>query len=131
MALMEGTRELKVFTFSYDFAVDGGAVSTITLRSNDGPIPTGSYIMGGVLDVATALTSGGSATAALQIEAANDTVNAAAFSGTPWSAIALKSLIEAFTGATVVKTTASRNPKLVIGTAALTAGKFTLTVFFK
>jgi hypothetical protein len=130
MALMEGTRELKVFQYFYDFAVDGGAATTIVLRSNDGPIPKGARIMGGVLDVATALTSSGSATAALQIEAANDTVNAAAYSGTPWSAIAMKSLIEAFTGATAVKTTAARTPALVVGTAALTAGKFTLVVMF-
>lgn len=131
MALSEGTRGLKEHKYSYDFAVDGGAQGTITLRSNDGPIPAGSYIAGGVLDVTAALTSGGAGTAAVQIESANDTVNAAAVSGAPWSAQARKSLIEAFTGATSVKTTVAQTPALVIGTADLTAGSFDLIVFFR
>ena len=48
MPIAEGTRALKTYTGEWDFAKDGGAISTITLRSEDGPIPTGSVILGAV-----------------------------------------------------------------------------------
>jgi hypothetical protein len=130
MSKIEASRKLKMWKGSYDFAVDGGAVSTITLRSDDGDIPNGSVILGGYADVQTILASSGSATAALQAEAANDVVNAAAFGGAPWSTTGRKSIIPAFTGATTVKTTAARTPAVVIGTAALTGGKFDLVLFY-
>ena len=131
MSIISGTTRVKTWKGDYDFAVDGGAVSTITLRSDDGPIPSGSYILSGILEIATALDSSGSATAAVQIEAANDTINAAAFGGAPWSSTGRKSLIEVGTGATSVKTTADRSPAVVIGTAALTAGKFSVIVTYR
>lgn len=131
MALMEGTRGLKEWAGSYDFAVDGGAQGTITLRSNDGEIPNGSIIEGGYVEVLTGLTSGGAGTVAVQSEAANDIVNGAAVSGAPWSTTGRKSIIPAFTGATSVKTTAARNPAMVIATADLTAGKFNVVLYFK
>jgi hypothetical protein len=131
MSVIEGTTELKSWKGSYDFAVDGGAVSTITLRSNDGTLPVGAVVMGGYVKVTTGITSGGAGTGALQVEAANDTVNGTAVSGAPWSTAGQKSVIPAFTGATSVETTAARQPKLVIGTAALTAGKFDLVLFYR
>jgi len=131
MANIEGTRDLKAWFGSYDFAVDGGVAGTITLRSNDGPIPNGSYVVGGLLEVVTAATSGGSATVAVQTVAANDTVNAAAISGAPWSSTGRKSVIPAFTGATSLKTTAATSPAIVIGTADLTAGKFNVVLFYR
>lgn len=126
-----GTKELKTWVGSYDFAVDGGAVGTLTLRSNDGQLPNGSVVMGGYAKVTTPLTSGGAGTAALQVEAANDTITAAAVSGAPWSTAGRKSVIPVFTGATTLETTANRSPSMVIGTAALTAGKFDLVLFYK
>jgi hypothetical protein len=131
MSIMEGTKNLKTWKGSYDFAVDGGLVSTITLRSDDGELPNGAVIEGGFVDVQTILASGGAATGALQAEAANDLVNAAAFNGAPWSTIGRKSLIPVFTGATTVAATAARNPKFVIGAVALTGGKFDLVLFYK
>jgi hypothetical protein len=131
MPIIEGTTRLKTWTGSYDFAVDGGAQSTITLRSNDGPLPIGSVVLGGVLVVATALDSGGSATAALQVNAANDIVNAAAFDGAPWSTTGNKDIIPDSTGSTAITLTAARNPALVIGAAALTDGVFSLTLIYK
>jgi hypothetical protein len=104
----------------YDFAVDGGAVSTITI--SDENIPANAIILGGVVEVDVAVTSGGSATLAIQVEAANDIVNAAAVSGAPWSTTGRKSVIPVFTGATTVKTTVARPIQVVIATAALTAG---------
>lgn len=108
---------------TYDFAVQAGAVGTIGLMGGT-KIPSGSTILAGWLEIATILTSSGSATAAIQVNAANDIITAAAYSGAPWSSTGLKSVIPAYTGATMVRTTAARDISLVIGTAALTAGKF-------
>lgn len=127
----EGTRGLKEWKGSYDFAIDGGAVSTITLRSDDGSLPAGSVIMGGYLDVQTILASSGSPTVAVQSEAAGDLIAAAAFGGAPWSTTGRKSLVPVFTGATSVKTTVARDPAAVIAVAALTGGKFDLVLFYR
>lgn len=131
MAIIEATRELKSWKGKYDFAVDGGAQGTITLRSDDGPIPNGSVVMGGYLEVTSGVTGGASSTGALQVEAANDTVNAAAVTGTPWSTTGRKSVIPVFTGATTLKTTAARSPAVVIATADWTAGVFNLVLFYR
>jgi hypothetical protein len=131
MSIMEGTAELKSWRGFYDFAVDGGAVSTIALRSEDGQLPNGAVVMGGYAKVITPLTSGGAGTGALQVEAANDTINQAAVSGAPWSTAGRKSVIPVFTGASSLETTAARSPSLVIGTAALTAGKFDVILFYR
>ena len=120
---------LKMARGIYDFAVDGGAVSTIALMGGT-LIPSGATILGGWLEISTALTSSGSATAAIQVEAANDIINAAAYSGAPWSTLGRKSVIPVFTGATLVRTTAVRDISLVIGTAALTAGKFSVVLVY-
>jgi hypothetical protein len=62
MGVIEGTKGLKRWKGSYDFAVDGGAVSTIALRSEDGQLPNGAVVMGGFVKVTTPLTSGGAGT---------------------------------------------------------------------
>lgn len=131
MPRIEGTRGLKEWKGEYSFATDGGAVSTITLRSDDGPIPTGSVVEGGYIEVDTALTSGGAATVSVGVEAAADMQAAAAISGAPWSSTGRKSVVPAFTGATTVKTTAERNPSIAVATAALTAGIFRVVLFFR
>jgi hypothetical protein len=123
---MSGTRRLKTFKYSYDFAVDGGAQGTITLRSNDGALPIGSVVQGGFLDVTTACLSA-TGTMALQAQSAADLLAAAAQAALT---IGVKSLIPVFTGATGIKLTAERNPALVIATAAFTAGKFDLYIQF-
>jgi len=112
---------LNVAVGKYSFAVDGGAVSTIPLMGATG-IPSGSTILGGWLEVDTVPTSAGGATIAVQVNAADDIVAAAAISGAPWSTTGRKSIIPVFTGATAVRTTAARDISIVIGTAALTAG---------
>lgn len=131
MAIMEGTRALKVWQGDYSFAVDGGAVGTITLRSNDGPLPSGAYVVGGLLDVSTQFTTGGSATVAVQVQSANDTINAAAVSGAPWSSTGQKDIIPDATGSTAIELTAARSPALVIGTDPLTAGVCKLVLFYR
>lgn len=130
MSVIEGTLKLKVWKGFYDFAVDGGAVGTIVLRSNHGQLPIGAVVTAGFLSVLTGFTTGASGTGALQAEAANDIVTAAIVSGAPWSTTGKKSIIPAMTGATAVTTTAARSPSFVIATGALTAGKFELVLFY-
>ncbi|NJP24453.1 hypothetical protein FLW53_09575 [Microbispora sp. SCL1-1] len=136
MPVMEGTRGLKEARGEYDFAVDGGAVGTIVLRSapgdsNGNDIPNGSLIMGGYIEVDTIPTSGGAATIAVASEGAGDLQTAAAISGPPWSTTGRKAITPVFTAATGVKTTARRNLAIAVATAALTAGKFRVVVFYR
>lgn len=131
MPYMEGTRGLKSYKGEYAFATDGGAVSSITLRSEDGPIPSGSVILGGYLEIDTPFTSGGAATVAVTAESAGDLLAAAVVSGAPWSTTGRKSIIPVFTGATTVKTTASRAPVFTVAVAALTAGVGRLVLFYR
>lgn len=120
---------IKIARGKYSFAVNGGAVSTIALMGTTA-IPSGAYIIGGFLEVGTQLTSSGSATVAVQVEAANDLVTATAYGSAPWSSTGTKVIIPVFTVATYVKTTAARDISIVIGTAALTAGVFDVVVYY-
>jgi hypothetical protein len=132
MPTIEGTGGLKSWTGSYSFAVDGGAQGTITLRSNDGPIPPGSYIVGGFVDVTDTPDSADStATIAVQAVAANDVINAAAVSGAPWSTTGRKDIIPDSTGSTALKTTGQTSPAIVIGVQDVDEGVFTVTLFWK
>lgn len=105
----------------YDFSVDGGAVSSIVISAEK--VPANALILGGVLEVDTAVVGAG-ASVALQVEAAGDLVAAAAVSGAPWSTTGRKSVIPVFTGATALKTTQARDIVAVVSAAVLTAGVF-------
>lgn len=126
MGKIEGTTSPKTVEAFYDFAVDGGAVSTITLRG-DNSIPAGSVITGGYIDIETSCASA-TGTIAVQVEAAGDilatSLEAALTAGR-------KSVVPAGTGATSVKTTVARSIAIVIATAAFTAGKFRVVLFYK
>jgi YbbR domain-containing protein len=130
MSVMPGTQGIKTVQAEYDFAKDGGATGTITLRAvdaNGNVIPAGSVITGGYVDVETACASA-TGTIALQSEAAGD-IHATAGQAS-WTT-GRKSVVPAGTGATAVKTTVERNLKAVIATAAFTAGKFRVVLFYK
>lgn len=136
MPVMEGTGRLKTWTGSYSFARDGGAVGSIVLVSDDGPLPIGAYVVGGFLDVDTQFSTldfspAGTATVAIQVNAANDIVNAAAVSGAPWSSTGHKDIIPDSTGSTAIVLTAERYPTMVVGTEDVDAGAFTLVLFYK
>jgi hypothetical protein len=120
-----GTGRVRVARGNYDFAVQGGAVSSITLTGDS--IPSGAILLDSVINVETVLTSGGSATVAINTEAAGDIQTAAAYSGTPWSTATAKRGTLTATSAPV-KTTAARNIVATIATAALTAGKFQVLI---
>lgn len=129
MPVMEGTRGLKTAVGEYDFAVDGGAISTITLRSapsdsNGNEIPAGAVILGGYIEVDTATT--GTGTVAITAETASDLfIPAAALT------VGRKSVIPAFTGASSVKTTVKRSLTMTIATAVLTQGKLRVVVVYR
>lgn len=132
--LVEGSNStrLKVARGDYSFAVDGGAVSTIALTGQT-LIPSGAIIVGGYVEITTTLTSGGAATIACQVEAANDILTAVAVAS--WTAGRKNILPTAYTtgaltASTTVKTTAARDISIVIAAAALTAGVFKVVLFY-
>lgn len=119
-----GTGSLLVGKMTYDFAVDGGAVSTITPAVTC-IIPNGAIIYQAITNVITAPTTGSTTTVAVQLQSANDIHTAASVAGAPWSTTGLKAATPVGTAATAILLTADRTAKVVIGTADLTAGKFT------
>lgn len=133
MGVIEGTTRIKTAVGLYDFAVDGGAISSITLRGGGGlgsAIPAGSVITGGYIDVTTQLTSGGAATIAVTLEAAGDIVAATAVA--TWTT-GQRNVLPADTSGsattgTRVKTTVARSIVITIAAFALTAGKMTVVL---
>jgi hypothetical protein len=124
-------RGLVIAKATYDFSVEGGAVSTIGLLGSTA-IPSGTVIMGGYVDVRTAPTSGGAGTLALTTgEGAGDLVAAAAVSGAPWSTTGRKNIVPRLSDATTwIKTAAARDISAVIAAAALTAGILDVYLFY-
>jgi hypothetical protein len=131
MAIIEGSSYPKSWTGYYDFDVDAGAGGTIVLRSNDGPLPKGSYVYGGFLDVTAGFTTGTSAQGALQVEGANDIVSATIVSGAPYSTTGQKDIVPDATGSTAIELTAARSPAFLISVGTVTAGAFKLVLFYK
>lgn len=138
MTVISGATNLKTAQAEYDFSVDGGAISAITLRQGGGNtlpnlIPSGAIVIGGYIEVDTLVTSasGNTGTIAISIEGANDLQTAVAVSGAPWSSTGRKSITPAFTGAASIKTTANRSLVATVAVAALTAGKFRVVVFYR
>lgn len=128
-ALYQGRSKIAVF--SYDFAVDGGAVSAITLRGE--ALPVGAVMIDALIVLRTALTSGGAATVSLGLQTAADIRAAATLSTAP--------VLDATTGAkragaitavsqVVTVATTAKSVVATVGTAALTAGKFDVLVTY-
>ena len=120
--------EMKAIRGRYDFSVDGGAVGDIELSAEE--IPAGAVILGGFVEVDTAVTGNTNATLAIKVEGAGDIVAQAAVSGAPWSTTGRKSVVPVFTGTTTVKTTTARKIVATVGTAALTAGVVDVVLFY-
>lgn len=133
MPVIEGTSAVKTAQAVYDFAVEGGAVGTITLQAAPGDvhgntIPAGAVITGGYIDVETAATSGGVPAVSLTAESASDVASGLALAGLTTGR---KDIIPDSTGSTAVKTTVARSLTMTIATAALTAGKWRVVLFYK
>lgn len=136
MAVIEGARKVtagglsmgqrKLARALYDFATDGGAVGDITLRGDT--IPSGALIVEAFIVVDTVPTSSGAATIAVKTEGAADINAADAYNAAPWSTTGVKRA-DALVGADKgIKTTAARSVVATVGTAALTAGVFSVIV---
>lgn len=130
MPMMENTTRLKTWVGEYSFAIDAGGTGAKTWRSNDGPIPAGSVITGGYMDVTTAFTAAANGEAAVSVEGANDLISATVVAGAPYSTTGRKDVIVDATGSTAIKTTAARSPALTISVAAITAGVAKLVLFY-
>ena len=112
----------------YDFAVDGGAVSTITPAST-ATLPDNAIMIGGVVNSTTAVTSGGSATVAIGTSAGSSTT--AILGATAKASLGADVLVNAVpVFATPVKLTAAGSITFTIGTAALTAGVIEVFVLY-
>ena len=121
---------LRVAQATWDYAVDGGAISAIGLGIT---IPANSIIVGSIIDVQTTCTSAGAdaGTGALSVAGANDIVTAIAISdGTnPWDQ-GLHAGKPVFTAATAVKTTSAAEVTFTIAGQVFTAGKFVVNLFY-
>lgn len=123
-----GTNLLQVAHAIYSFAVDGGAISTITPVSTVA-IPANAIIVGATINSTTAVTSAGAATVAVGTSAGSSTTSIlAATAKTSLSLDALLNGVPVF--ATPVKLTAAGNVTFTIGTAALTAGIIEAFVYY-
>lgn len=121
-----GTELMKVkntLRCSYDFAVQGGAISAIKLldpAGNVATLPDKAVITQVYIDTITTPTSAGSATIAIGANTATD-LKAATAIATYTGVIAG---VPVGTGATMVKVTAERQILATVAVDTLTAGKF-------
>jgi hypothetical protein len=133
---VNGLGTLRVARFTFDGAGnDSAGVSNLTAAAHPTGVtlPIHAIVVGGFLDVNTALTSTNStATVAVKVEAANDIQTAAAVSGAPFSTIGRKAITpKANTPeSTSVKCTAAREITVTVAVEALLAGKFTGYLYY-
>lgn len=112
---------------TYDFAVDGGAVSTIT-PAKTVILPNKAIVTNAFVNVLTTCTSGGSATVAINSEGAGDILAATAVASL--TAGLIQGVPDWATIADYKKMTADRTVKVTIATAALTAGKMEVFIYY-
>jgi hypothetical protein len=107
----------------YEFGKLGGAAGSFKL----GHMPTGQRVIGGWMQVDESPVGAG-ASVAIQVEAANDIVTAAAVGGAPWSTTGKKAITpKANTPeSSSLLTTQDRDVVAVVSGGDLTAGKFSV-----
>jgi hypothetical protein len=105
----------------YDFAVQGGAIGTLSLLDDQGNaaiLPAKAIVTRAWVDFYTPATSGGAATVALQSEGAGDLLGATAVA----SCTGIVEGVPTGSAANMKKMSVDRQVKAVIAAAALTAG---------
>ena len=117
--------KLSVAKFVYDYDDDGGNVGDIELGEKI--IPDNAVIVGGFIDVVKAPTSGGSATIAFKVNSAGDVLAATAIASL---GVGLHDVEPDFAAANMIKTSAAKKLTMSIATAALTAGRIIVTLFY-
>ncbi len=105
--------------FTWDFDVHGGDVGDIVLS---GYLPDNAIVMDGIIEEVTNVTSGGSATLALAVEASEDVLAATAVAGI----VALLDVVPVGTATTMIKVDGLGRVTLTVAVAALIAGKFSV-----
>ena len=92
-------------------------------------MPDKAVILGGIVDVETAVTSGGATTIALKLESADDILAATAKAS--FSANALIACVPVFSAATAKRASGASGNKVVatIAAVAVDAGKFSVNLF--
>lgn len=123
--LLDATMSVRKFT--YDVAVDGGAVGAHTLNALEDKLPSGAIVMNVIVDIVTAFTStGGTGTLALHAQSAGDILAAvdadtlsARVQGIPDNVVA-----------NMLKLTAERNVVATVATSALLTGKADVYVIY-
>jgi len=131
---VDAASNIQIASAQYDFAVHAGAVSTITIGTE--LIPAGAIIINdkAIIEMATATTSSGSATISIGTSGGASDVDSihaqTAFGATPFNSATVVTRTAPGGSVTVSKVSASAktNITVTIGTAALTAGKFTVHV---
>jgi hypothetical protein len=119
---------VRIARATYSFAVDGGAQGLITPATNV-TIPNKAIIIGGIIDITTAFTSGGSATISCGTSAGSSATSLkAATAVASWTG--LLAIVPVFTAATMVKMTAAGSITLTVATADLTAGIAEIKVIY-
>lgn len=124
-----GFSELHTAKMTYDFAVDGGVIGLIT-PANSPTLPNKAVILGGTIDITTALTSGGSATISLGTSAGSGPASLKALTAVATWAAGQLAMIPVFTAATYLKLTADGKLTLTVAVADLIGGKFDVQVVF-
>lgn len=120
--------ELRAARMIYNFAVDGGAISTLTPK-NSTLLPANAVIVGATVNSTTAVTSAGAATVGIGTSAGSSTTSIlAATAKASLSANAILNGVPVF--ATPVKLTAAGQLNVTIAAAALTAGIIEVVVYY-
>lgn len=124
----QGDSVLRVAKAVYNFAIDGGAVSTITPNGTVA-LPDNAVIIAATVNSTTAVTSSGAATVSIGTSAGSSATSIlGATAKASLSADAVLNGVPVF--ATPVKLTAAGNVTFTIGTAALTAGVIEVTLYY-
>jgi hypothetical protein len=118
---------VRVIKATYSFAVLGGAVGLVNLKTDAGVnavLPSGAVVTGGFIKTRTTLTSGGSATVAIGLVSTTDVKAATAFGTYSSTGTGIIATVPVQTAATMIVATSDLPITATIATAAVTAGIF-------
>ena len=118
---------MQSWRFEYDATKDAKAVGDVTLRG--APIPVGAVIVGGYVDVETAVTATGNATVALSVTGANDILAATAKASLSLNALIIAVPDFATVGEAVRVASSAKSVVAAIATDDLLTGKFHVHLF--
>lgn len=131
-AAVDGLGSLGVARATFNPTATAGE-RTVAAHGLGVTIPDKSIVVGGVVQVNTAFTSGTSAaTVAISVQSANDIITAAAVSGAPFSTTGLKGITpKANTPeSTGIALSAAREITATVAVEALTGGKATINLYY-